>query len=82
MSPRKTLFLACLPLLLAACASMHDDPLAARPADCLVGADKGPAMRGQPASARDRRCNPEREGVLWSSGRKDGMKLDLPRRGD
>jgi hypothetical protein len=82
MSLPKTLLIACLAFLLAACASAHDNALAAGPADCLVGAEKGPAMSGQPTSARDRRCNPGREAVLWSSERKDGMKLELPRRGE
>ena len=70
-------------LVLSGCASMGQDE-ARSPLDlanCRVGGEKGPSVPGQPSSGRDRRCNPESEAVLWSSGSNSDMKLELPRRG-
>ncbi|KAF1699319.1 hypothetical protein [Pseudoxanthomonas suwonensis] len=82
MPHRKTLFLAVLSLGLAACASVQDDPLAPRAADCLVGGEKGAPVPGQPTSGRDRRCNPGDEAVIWSSERDSRIKLDVRGRGE
>lgn len=77
-------FPAIVLLALAGCASMGQDE-ARSPldlADCRVGGEKGPRVPGQPDSSRDRRCNPQAEGLLWSSDSRSEMKLELPRRGD
>lgn len=70
---------------LSGCASTTDVAGGPRPADlvdCRVGGESGPRQAHAPATARDRRCNPQQDVTLWSSGgRDDGIKLDL-KKGD
>lgn len=82
---RSALAATALIAALAGCASTAEVAGGPRPADladCRVGGEPGPREKSAPSSARERRCNPQEDVILWSNrGREESIKLDL-KKGD